>query len=196
MTDIASKPGGPTGEISAPTPSLGVRPGTWEGVLQKYEERLNAAGFPAEDVPDPQESEFPSFLAELHAANPVLASDLSRSLRRLKDYGSLPSGRSSRRRDRNRRIKQSALMREENGVFVFDKKKAPVYGLLTLGLILGPLMYFLSKPELGNTSIKMGGGEEKKASAKVEIKKPSEASPEPSVQEASSKPKAKKAADS
>ncbi|WP_084045045.1 hypothetical protein [Deinococcus hopiensis] len=87
-------------------------------------------------------------------------------------------------------------MREENGVFVFDKKKAPMYGLLTLGLILGPLMYFLAQPELKNTDISLGSKEEEKqAAAKVQIKKPGEVSAEASAGEATGKPGAKKATD-
>lgn len=121
---------------------------TWDTVIGSFSDRLERAGFEVADVPAPESPEFPKFLADVNENDPLLAAEISRKLRSFRDRGNLPSSSAAARRERRRKVKQSVIMRREGKGFVYDKRKAPLYGLAALFFILGPFMYFLSRPPL------------------------------------------------
>lgn len=119
---------------------------TWDTVAKRYQARLSESGFEPEDIPAPESPDFPKFLHSLTGKDPLLAAELSRKMRTFKDHGNLPPTNASAGRNRRRNAKRSAIMRREGQGFVYDKKKAPLYGLAALLLGIAPLMYFLSRP--------------------------------------------------
>ncbi|WP_135230563.1 hypothetical protein [Deinococcus fonticola] len=119
----------------------------WNEVLARFRPRLQELEFEDTDVPSPDDLDaFPGFLARLQVKDPLLASDLSRTVRRFRDMGALPDEAAQNRRERSRALKQAATMRTVEGRLVKDKRKAPLYGLAALLLVLGPLGYMLSRP--------------------------------------------------
>lgn len=121
----------------------------WEGVLNRFVPQLQNLGFSPEEVPSPDDFEaFPSFLAQVQVKDPLLASEISRTVRSFRDQGALPNAGAQAKRQMRRNVKKAATMRQVNGKDVYDKRKAPMYALATLLLLVGPMAYLLSRPTL------------------------------------------------
>jgi hypothetical protein len=122
---------------------------SWAAILADYGPRLGALGFDTTQIGDPTQIEvFSAFLADLQVKDHLLAAHLVRDVRRLAVPGSLPSARATKRRERRKRLKRGALMRNEGGEWVFDKRRAHLYAIGMVVLIAGPLMYVFGRPAL------------------------------------------------
>ncbi len=136
------------GTFSAPPAGVVTN---WQGVLARFVPRLEALGFTQEEVPSPDDLDaFPTFLARVQVKDPLLASDLSRTVRAFRDQGALPNAGAQAKRDARRKVKRAATMREVNGRYVYDKRKAPMYALAALLLVFGPVGYLMSRPNLND----------------------------------------------
>lgn len=120
---------------------------SWQAVKERFEPRVEQEGFDV--LPEPDSPEFPSFLADLNAVNPSLARELVHETRRLRRELDMPSPRASRRRERNRATRRLLFMRQTpDGRWVFDKEKAPIYGMTALLAVGGLLTAVYALPRL------------------------------------------------
>ncbi|WP_194165388.1 hypothetical protein [Deinococcus terrestris] len=119
---------------------------SWKAVKERFEPRVEQEGF---DLPEPDSPEFPYFLAKLNAVNPSLTRELVNETRRLRREVDMPSPRASRRRERNRATRRILFMRQTpDGRWVYDKDKAPVYGMTALLLVGGLMTAVYALPRL------------------------------------------------